>query len=650
MLTVSKQGRVLRALLKFGGALALSAAALSFCAAAAFAGGQSVSSDTLNVTAAPTTSLMQAPGGGAGGAGPGTAAPGEGWLSSLHVSGFLNQRFGMWQNPTTLRDFTPSRNNLAVSRTWLQVDTNYQLNENNRFFLRSWFVYEPPYSFNSANNTAYATASCTGAGCASYGHFMNDFYNQYTVRDAWWENTTGPLTTYIGNQILVWGQSIAFRVGDVINPQDTTWAFGFANLEDSRLPQWMIHPILNLPDLPGAYSNFIEGVIIPRYQPEWSWDYADGRFFDESGVSGSVNQGFPSAMHGPSARFDVHYPARFYPGRTAVVPGTPITGPFTEPGMGGLIGAPLDNQFFYCTTLGSGLQPFNPIPAKVQRPCAHTGDGTVKFGPVGSGAAVDIGQWKVPAATVANWEEGVRFHTLLGNTEATLFYFNAWELYPNIFWQQYTNQYRFRYLPVQYVGVTADRPLPMPASLAEHFPAVGRAEFVYANHQGYFSFDPLNNPNGVRYSDTVDMMFAIDLDQAYAPWLTSTGNLSANIEAQDYIVMDYNNSMGWGGSPWGGVGGDLVESANKNEVNILFNLGTSWWWQDFAPTWTMIFNPNGRTFLLFPSIVLNPPWTKKYFLRLQAIEVLGGNNNEGGGLFKGESFLTAEFQYNFNLL
>ena len=29
---------------------------------------------------------------------------------------------------------------------------------------------------------------------------MNGYYNQYDVRDAWWENKTGPLTTFVGNQ------------------------------------------------------------------------------------------------------------------------------------------------------------------------------------------------------------------------------------------------------------------------------------------------------------------------------------------------------------------------------------------------------------------------------------------------------------------
>jgi hypothetical protein len=115
--------------------------------------------------------------------------------------------------------------------------------------------------------------------------------------------------------------------------------------------------------------------------------------------------------------------------------------------------------------------------------------------------------------------------------------------------------------------------------------------------------------------------------------------------------MDANQSMQGGSAPFGGVGGTIHENVNKNEVNALFNIGTGFWWEDIQPTWTMIFNPKGRTFLLFPSLVLNPPWTKSYFMKLQAIEVLGGDMHSfGGGVFKGQSMLTAQFQYNFNLL
>jgi hypothetical protein len=255
---------------------------------------------------------------------PDAAAAGEAaeepWLSGLHVSGFLSQTFGMWQNSENLRQYTKSRNSLAKSRTWLQVDENLRTNEN--LFMREWFVYEPPYAWNSANGT---------------GKFGNEFYNQYTVRDAWWENKAGQLTTYVGNQIVVWGQSLAFRVGDVINPVDTTWAFGFANLEQSRIPQWMVHPILNLPGYGPFQSNFLEGVLIPRLQPMWNnCNYADHRYDGEYNVNaGSVNNGFSGGIgFDPAGPFSVNLPStqRFYPARTALLGGSilpPARGTFS---------------------------------------------------------------------------------------------------------------------------------------------------------------------------------------------------------------------------------------------------------------------------------------------------------------------------------
>ena len=72
-------------------------------------------------------------------------------LTITNFSGYGTQTFGMWQNPLTLQQYTLSRNNLAVARSLLQLDENYRLNENNTFFMREWFVYEPPYSWNSAN-------------------------------------------------------------------------------------------------------------------------------------------------------------------------------------------------------------------------------------------------------------------------------------------------------------------------------------------------------------------------------------------------------------------------------------------------------------------------------------------------------------------
>jgi hypothetical protein len=576
------------------------------------------------------------------------------WLTGLHISGYGSQSFGMWQNPTALRAYTPSRNNLAVARSLLQIDENYRLNENNTFFAREWFVYEPPYSYNSANNAQYSDATH-----ASYGHMMNGFYNTYELRDAWWENKTGPLTTFVGNQIVVWGQSLAFRVGDVINPANTCWAFGFANLEQSRVPQWMIHPILNLPEMGPLTSNFVELVVQPGFQPNWQpTQYQDPYHkYRTALTAGRALPCLPAASHGPSARFDVQYSTQPIFGADA--PLTPL-GPYVTGGAqtvqrngagkliyNTMVDPPASRLFFVC--LPGAVRPgFNPYAAYIKNfhPACnlalnkHNND----ISPIGDGAIADTGFWHVPGMQPQNWNEGVRYHTLYGATEWTALYYNdntsgggPWTLK----WTPYTNLWNYSNYDIQQAGITVDRPVPAPASIAEYFPAVFRGEALYQNHVSFES-NRFQDMNGQRWSDQMKYMLAIDLDQAYAPWLTSTGNLSANLELYTNTILD-NAKLSY-------VGNDLNEQNLKNDVSMLFNIGTSWWWSDFAPTWTMIWYPKGDTFALFPSIVLNPPWTKKYFMKLQAIEILGGDKEAGIGLFKGQSYLLAQLQYNFNLM
>jgi len=132
------------------------------------------------------------------------------------------------------------------------------------------------------------------------------------------------------------------------------------------------------------------------------------------------------------------------------------------------------------------------------------------------------------------------------------------------------------------------------------------------------------------------------VDQAYAPWLTSTGNLTANLEVFDSIILDNRKSTT--------VGNDVDSRVTKNDVQILASLGTSWLWSDIAPTFSGIYEVKGRNIALFPNVIFNPPWTKKYFLTITAIEVMGGDSLYGLGLFKGESQINAALQYNFNLM
>jgi uncharacterized protein DUF1302 len=634
--------------------------------ARAQAGGSSAQPrDTLSVTGSPTPSLLAQT----------QAASSEGWLSGLHVTGYANQLFGMWQNPRALKDFTTSRNNLATSRSLLQVDENYRLNADNTFFMREWFVYEPPYDFNSANNgigtnitNAFTTPFCPAfPACLkgrlvapSFGHFGNDYYNNYSVRDAWWENKTGPLKLFVGNQIVVWGQSLAFRVGDVINPQDFAWSFGFANLEQSRNPQWMIHPILNLPELGPLTANFLELVVQPGFQPQWWEDSTpDGRW---TGPGASTKDGrtVTVGIHAQGSwRFDVHYDNQWNPALNAATGFGPSYGPGSifppgGPPGGTLAGAPFVHTFWEC--LGGSAVPgqpghfFNPLPPGLRKSqgagCNQAlSHNNLKFGPAGNFALFNTGPWRIPGMQPENWNDGVRLHTLAGATELTAFYYNdnVNGGIPQIRYLRpyYTNLMEAYFPDIQDVGITADRPAPLPEAIGEHFPAVMRAEMVYVNHESFYDDRPLAF-SAVRYSDVVKWMTALDLDQAYAPWLTSTGTLSANLEVYDSIIMD-NSKL----TP---VGALISQKALKNDISILFNIGTGYFYEDIEPTWTMIYEPKGTTFALFPTLVLNPPWTKKYFLKLQAIEVMGGDRQHALGLFKGESLLSAQFQYNFDLL
>jgi hypothetical protein len=208
-------------------------------------------------------------------------------LSGLSVSGYFQNTTGMWVNSSALTRFGREAgehhgaNSLSVERELLQLDANLELNADNHFFLRFWGVYEPPYPWESHN--------IAGPNLL-FNQSQSEIYNRYDVREAYWKTSLGPLTLFAGRQIVTWGESIAFRVGDVINPQDFSWNFGFANLEQSRLPLWMLHPIVSLLQAGPFNSNFVGGIWTPAWQPLYTGtSYADQRYSGQSDIAGVVN-------------------------------------------------------------------------------------------------------------------------------------------------------------------------------------------------------------------------------------------------------------------------------------------------------------------------------------------------------------------------
>jgi hypothetical protein len=408
------------------------------------------------------------------------------WFSGFSLSGFLQNTSGMWANSSALTNFGRQAgehhgaNSLAVERELMQLDANYLVDADNQFFARFWLVYEPPYPWEAGN--------IAGPNLV-YDESQSEIYNRYGVRDAYWKSSDGPLTWFAGRQIVTWGESIAFRVGDVVNPQDLSWNFGFANLEQSRLPLWMLHPILSIPSLGPFDANFAEGIWAPAWQPLYDGvSYADQRYQGLDSVAGSVNLLAPSG-----GRFD------------------PYPYPFSIPAQ-----TPAGQQAAF-PQIRNFVSPFQT--------------------------------YLLPSDTWANSTEGVRAHTLVENAEITALYWHAHQLNPTNFviGQAPAGQnLQFEYPELNDLGITLNRPIYLGGETLSSVPLVLRTEGVWQDHTPFNTVNPARS-SAVVYSSTLNTLVACDLDDLETTWLSSTGGLTTNLEWNNYTILSPNKDLVYGG-------------------------------------------------------------------------------------------------------
>ncbi len=519
-------------------------------------------------------------------------------LQGLSITGFLNNSTGLWANSEALQGLqnldhsigvpvSSSKNSLAVERNWMQLDINEKLDSNNQFFLRWWGVYEPPYDYERH---------------AGFG----DLYNQYTVRDAWWKHKTGRLTLFLGRQIVTWGESLAFRVGDVVNSQDFEWNFGFANLEQSRLPMYMVHPIVQLPRFGPFGSNFFEGLLIPSWQPIYT--------------NSPLDFGQVDIFHNQRNR-----------GASVSLIAPPTGGRFST---------------FFGPTLGP-LPGFGPAVCPIsKRGCAPDWPQLTNPGPT---IFASLDNYALPDNNLGGWEEGFRLHTVAYNTEMTGIFFHGHQYTPNFFLRGNptpgnpdTQTFQIRYPQLNDIGITANRPIYLPSPTLSNIPFVIRTEGLWQDRTPFMDRNPLNH-SAVKYSSTLNTLVALDVDSYSAAWLSRTGAATMNIEWQNYTILSPAKTISYVFTP---------EQQRHNEENLLINLTDSWYWGDVIPDLVGIYNPDGNTFLLFPNLFLVSPWSNKYSVLLEYIGILSNDvlASYAGGGFKGKSIFLMQFQYNFSLL
>jgi len=166
------------------------------------------------------------------------------------LDGFLRNNTGVW---TENWDYAENNDPLATCRNWFRLNLNGRITGKLKLKAEVLAIYEPEYSREHHGTEGDGTPIAANE------------YNYFDFRELRldWRPAMGH-DIRIGRQIVNWGESISARVGDVINPMDNRFDLGFTNLEDTRIPIWMIRGLHNF----NSISSSIDWVFSPYMEPD----------------------------------------------------------------------------------------------------------------------------------------------------------------------------------------------------------------------------------------------------------------------------------------------------------------------------------------------------------------------------------------------
>jgi hypothetical protein len=96
---------------------------------------------------------------------------------------------------------------------------------------------------------------------------IDNFKQAYDLWEAYADFFKGPVFVRIGRQNLAWGETDLFRLLDGINPLDNTFGGPFEDLDDRRIPLWMLRGTVDVGSVGPLSSLVLEGFWVPG-----TWD------------------------------------------------------------------------------------------------------------------------------------------------------------------------------------------------------------------------------------------------------------------------------------------------------------------------------------------------------------------------------------------
>lgn len=149
---------------------------------------------------------------------------------------------------------------LQTFRNTLQIETNITFSPRLEFFSIARGYYEGSWDLDSGLPDIAEDQDASHRGAGMDGDI--------DLREYYFKIRLNTLTAKIGQQQVIWGESDALRMADIINPLDLSWHYVFESWEDIRIPLRMI----NLMWEPATQNQFrMQLVWIPEDFRPWSW-------------------------------------------------------------------------------------------------------------------------------------------------------------------------------------------------------------------------------------------------------------------------------------------------------------------------------------------------------------------------------------------
>ena len=550
------------------------------------------------------------------------------------IWGFVRNNLGMFERT---QEFTESGNQLATARTWLRAYMDWKMSEQFKFYTAVQFIWEPWYKVEEGNTQSEngGPQQHKKSGWKTYSEFddVNDVIREVYIE---WKPSKKH-TIKFGRQIAIWGESLVDRVGDVIHPNDSRFSFAFANLEDTRIPQYMIRGIHDIDSLNSSFEWIINPLLTEgKYTVNRTAEYAN-----QNG-DGAAEQ-----------RFALHPEDRFYPGRTV----SPAANPWATPPQFGYTSTSLRN--WYHALYGENVAPAWGLSALASWPVASSFYEWMPFYiPV-------VGNTWIPSETPHvhtkypdNFEDtrfGFRTSTLLAGYQFGITYWHS-HSYDVIMERGgiigYTGatpirEYTVSYPTMDYIGFYMNKQLP--------WPGVVRAEMVYSPNKPYVTFNIVDTPS-----------LMMDFTNPYAAFSDESGVVRRDYvkymlayDLNSYFYFDWHKTAAFD-ITFEHIGEWVPNSSDLQQViysytkvpnyHASFNLriSTNWYYNRLATDVVLGYDTFGNAGLFMPTIKWMPGWmNQKFSAELKYIGIYGDDDYSGISMFRKKDMVILTTQFNF---